>query len=214
MRTLKILRPKAMEASAMKLTVEVDGHPIGKVGNGKEITAEMDAQRHEIYLHGGFFADKNFCYKLTIPAGDYSYNLQIDMLSLTNGYKPVLRPCGATPGKTRTRRDTLMAAELTDLFFNEKLREVLKGVNGRLQIMPGTDTWKLDVCSGNARKTVTEMKYSSYSGSMLGAAVNNVEREKLSTPEGQLEFFNMLYEEYLRFLPDYTRTAPNEYALK
>lgn len=213
MRTLKIIRPKAMELSAVRLTVEIDGHSIGKIANGKELSTELDGQSHEIYLHGGFFSGKDTAYKLTIPAGDYSYNLQIDMLSLTNGYKPVLRPCGTTPGKTRTRRDTLMAAELTDLFLNEKLREVLKGVNGRLQIMLGTDTWKLDVCSGNARKTVTEMKYSSYNGSMLGAAVNNVEREKLSTPEGQREFFNMLYGEYLRFLPDYTRTAPNEYAL-
>lgn len=34
-----------MEASAMKLTVEVGGHPIGKVGNGKEISAEIDALR-------------------------------------------------------------------------------------------------------------------------------------------------------------------------
>lgn len=44
-RTLKILRPRAMEASAMKLTVEADGHPIGKVGNGKEISAEIDVLR-------------------------------------------------------------------------------------------------------------------------------------------------------------------------
>lgn len=29
----------------MKLTVEVGGHPIGKVGNGKEISAEIDALR-------------------------------------------------------------------------------------------------------------------------------------------------------------------------
>lgn len=42
MRTLKIIRPRVMEASAMKLTVEVDGHSVGKVGNGKEISAEMD----------------------------------------------------------------------------------------------------------------------------------------------------------------------------
>lgn len=60
------------------------------------------------------------------------------MLSLTNGYKPVLRPCGDVPGKTRTRRDTLMAAELTELLFNERLRSILKGLpNGRVQIVLG-----------------------------------------------------------------------------
>lgn len=69
------------------------------------------------------------------------------------------------------------------------------------------------MCSGNACKTVSELKYSSFGGSLVGAAVNNVERNQLSTPEGQPELYNMLYEQYLRYLPDYTRTAPNEYAL-
>lgn len=215
MRTLKIIRPKAMEACAMKLTVEIDGHSVGKLANGKELSTEMDEQSHEIYLHGGLFAGKDFNYKLTIPSGSYSYNLQIDMLSVNDGYKPVLRPCGDTPIKASTRLNTLMAAELTELFFNEKLRGVLKDLpNARLQIVLGAEEWKLEVCAGSsARRTVSTNGYSKYSGSVLGSAVDRVARQAFDTPEGQEEFFNKLHEMYLQYLPDYTRTAPNEYAL-
>lgn len=58
-----------MEAAATGLVVDVDGQKgKDKLKNGGEIT---------------------------IPAGPYSYTFQMDMLTTTNGYKPVLRPCGA-----------------------------------------------------------------------------------------------------------------------
>lgn len=216
MRTLKLIRPKAMELGAVKLTVEIDGHSIGKIGNGKELSTELDDQSHEIYIHGGFFSSKDTTYKLTIPSGNYSYNLQMDMLTVNSGnYKPVLRPCGDTPVKASTRLNTVLAAELTELFFNEKIRSVLKELpNSRLQIVLGDQEWKLDVCAGDsARKTVSHDSYASHGSSVLGSAVDRVAREAFATPEGQEKFLNEFHTMYLQYLPDYTRTAPNEYTL-
>lgn len=216
MRTLKLIRPKVMELSAVKLTVEIDGHSIGKIANGKELSTELDDQSHEIYIHGGFFSGKDTTYKLTIPSGNYSYNLQMDMLTVNSGnYKPVLRPCGDTPIKASTRLNTVMAAELTELFFNEKIRNVLKDLpNSRLQIMLGAEEWKLDVCAGDsARKTVSHDSYASHGSSVLGSAIDKVAREAFATPEGQEKFLNEFHAMYLQYLPDYTRTATNEYAL-
>ena len=111
MRTIKIYRPKMMEACACKLIVEMDGKVIGKLANGMDISTEVDEQKHELYLHGGMFAGKDFSCKLSIPAGRYDYTLQTDMLSLTNGYKPMLRPCGTAPMGSAPRLRLLLGEE-------------------------------------------------------------------------------------------------------
>ena len=72
MRTLRICRPKRMEAALVKLIMEVDEKNIGKLSNGNELSVSVDEQAHTLFVHGGKLAGKSFSSKLMIPAGSCS----------------------------------------------------------------------------------------------------------------------------------------------
>lgn len=125
MRTLTIYRPKCMEASLCKLIVEIDGQPVGKLANGKDISATIDENAHELHLHGGKLAGKNFAVNMTIPAGGFSYTLQTNMLDVTakignSNYQPILLPCGNAPKQHASRVIQLMVATLTNALMDRK----------------------------------------------------------------------------------------------
>ena len=214
MRTIKIYRPKMMEACACKLIVEMDGKVIGKLANGKDMSVEVDEQKHELYLHGGMFAGKDFSCKLSIPAGRYAYTLQTDMLSLTNGYKPMLRPCGTAPTKSAPRLRLLLGSTLTTLLLDDRLRDILAGMPGaRLNLVLEQAQWRLDVCLGQARKTLYTSPYSRAEGQALAAVMNAVEQADLKTPEGREKLTELFLRDYVAYLPDYHLTGPGEFAL-
>lgn len=214
MRTIKIYRPKMMEACACKLIVEMDGKVIGKLANGMDISAEVDEQKHELYLHGGMFAGKDFSCKLNIPAGRYDYTLQTDMLSLTNGYKPMLRPCGTAPMGSAPRLRLLLGSTLTTLLLDDKLRDILKKLPGsRLNLVLEQEQWRLDVRLGQERKTLFTSPYSQTKGKLMAAAMNAVEQADLKTPEGREKLTELFLRDYVAYLPDYHLTGPGEFAL-
>lgn len=209
MRILKIRRPKDMKASLSKLIVEIDGEKVDKLANGQEITATIDERAHELYIHGGKLAGKEFSTKLMIPAGGFSYTFQTDMMEVNTKYgssiyKPVLLPCGDTPRTEVSRVVQLMAATLTAMLLDQKLRDILiKIPEARLKLVLGQQEWGLVACVGTERKTLTTQPYSHRKGSLLAAVTNTIEHGDLQTPEGREKLTDMIFSEYLKYLPDY-----------
>lgn len=218
MRTLRICRPKRMEAALVKLIVEVDEKNIGKLRNGNELSVSVDEQAHTLFVHGGKLAGKSFSSKLMIPAGSCSYSFQIDMLPVSgasNNYKPVFRPCGGSPLKDTTRVVTLLGATLTIALLDANLRDILAKIpQARLQLILEEQQWRLDLCAGAQRKAVLTQPYSQTKGKTLGLMINAIEHAGLQTPEGREKLTNQIFDQYVCFFPDYCRTGPNEFALK
>lgn len=217
MRTIRINRPKRLEAAMTGLIVEVDGGKIGKLGNGTMCTAQIDEHAHELYLHGGKLAAKGFSTKLSIPAGDNSYTFQVDMMSISSGgssYKPVLRPCGDAVLKGTTRTVTLLGTTLTTVLLDEKLRELLvKLPQARLQLVLQQNQWGLLLCCESQKKAILTQPYSQAKGGLLALTLNTIEHGDLKTPEGLEKLTNQIFEEYINYLPDYKRVSPNEFVL-
>lgn len=215
MREIRINRPKRMEAALTGLLVELDGQSQGKLANGKQLAFPADESAHELYLHGGMLANKAFSARLSLPAGSHSYAFQVDMLSITNGYKPVLRPCGQEVLHASTRTITLIGVTLTMALMDEKLRGILARLpQARLSVDLTDSQWQLLLCAGGARKAVLQQPYSQTKGSLLGIAINAVEHHDLQTPEGRAAMIQQLFDGYLRYLPDYEITATNELAFR
>ena len=205
MRTLKIIRPKVMLASIAKLTVEIDGKKIDKLASGHELSTIIDEQTHELHVHFGLLGGKNASSKLMIPAGNFSYTFQTEMLELTNGNKPILVPHGkSTPQGTPSRVVQLMVSTLTTALLDQKLRDILVKIPGaRLQLAVGEKQWGLILCVGTEKKTVLVQPYSSRRGNLFAVATNYLEHIDLNTPEGREKFMHMIFTEYLQYLPDY-----------
>lgn len=220
MRTLTIYRPKCMEASLCKLIVEIDGQPVGKLANGKDISANIDENAHELHLHGGMLAGKNFAVKMTIPAGGFSYTLQTNMLDVTSkmgnsDYQPILLPCGNAPKQHASRVIRLMVATLTNALMDEKLRGVLAKVPGvRLRLVIEEEKWGLIAVTGTEQKAVLVQPFSQRRSSLLAAATNAIEHGDLKTPEGRAKMLREIFDEYLQYLPDYRILGDGELGLK
>lgn len=205
MRELKITRRKQMEASANKLIVELDGVKHSeKLGNGKSVTLMMDEKAHKLFLHGGFLAGKAFRDEIDIPAGRYAYDLQVEMLSLTNGYKPVLRAMPTQEQKGGNRTNLLLGSTLLRLLLDEKLRKILTDLPGAdLHLDLQADQWQLSVVLGQQRKALVSQPYSKISGGLLGAVWNAADHAMLATPETRAELTEKIGKDYVESLPDY-----------
>lgn len=212
MRQIRIIRPKRMEASATALVVDVDGQKgKDKLKNGTELTISLDEQAHELYIHGGMLAGKDFSEKLTIPAGIHSYTFQIDMLSITNGYKPVLRPCGSERLKDQTRTITLIGRTLTLALLDPGLRETMAKLPGcTLKIVLTQSKWGLVLCLGQEKKVVLEQPYSHHKGGLMAFAMNSIEAVATQDEEGRAKTMETLFAEYVGFLPGYQRVGADE----
>lgn len=215
MRTLKIYRPKRMLASMMKITVEIDGKKIDKLANGKELSTIIDEQAHEIHVHFGFLAGKNSSTKLMIPAGVFSYSFQTEILELTNGSKPVLLPYGDVLQKEPSRVVQLMVSTLTATLLDGKLRDILAKIPGaRLQLVVDEQQWGLNICVGAERKAIVVQPYSQRKGSLLATATNALEHRDLHSAENREKFAQMIFMNYLQYLPDYQQVGAFELMLK
>ena len=211
MREITIIRPKRMEASLTGLVVEIDGKKQGKLGNGGRFSIQLADNAHEIYLHGGLMAGKHFSLRQPIPSGGHSYTFQIDMMSVTSGYAPVIRPSAGEQLKDTLRIITLMGAQLTEVLLNAKLREaVAKLPEARFVLLLGESEWSLTLCCGPERKTVYSSPYSQTQGGLIGATLNAINHADLHTPEGREKMTRQIFAEYLVYLPGYTQTGENE----
>lgn len=215
MRTLKIVRPKCMYGAMSKLTVEIDGKKIDKLANGKELSTSIDEQAHELHIHFGALAGKKCSSKLMIPAGSFSYALQTEMLELTNGFMPVLVPAGGSAENEASRVIQLMVSTLTAALMDQKLRDILvKNPGARLQLVVEENQWGLIICAGAEKKTVLVQPYSKRKGNLFAVATNFLEHIDLNTPEGREKFTNMIFTEYLQYLPDYQQVGNHELMLR
>lgn len=215
MRTLKIYRPKRMMGWASKMVVEIDGKKMDKLASGKEFSATIDEQAHELHVHFGLLAGKNCSAKLMIPAGSYSYAFQTEMMELTNGNKPVLLPYGGTPQNEPSRVVQLMVSTLTIALLDQKIRDILVKVPGaRLRLVVEEQQWGLVICAGTEKKALLVQPYSRIKGSLLAVAINVLEHGDLQTPEGREKFTRMIFTEYLQYLPDYQQVGNCELVLK
>ena len=220
MSTLHIFRPKCMEASASKLIVEIDGNTAGKLANGGCVSVSIDEQAHELHLHGGRFAGKNFCVKLTIPSGSYSYTLQVNMLSVTgklgnSDYQPILLPCDGIAKQNGSRLIQLLVAMMTEALLTPKVRDALAKVpQARVQLALAEQDWKLIAIVGTQQIVMMTRPYSRITGSLLGVAANSVDHMNLKTPEGREKLATQIFDDYMRYLPDYERTGNHELMLK
>lgn len=215
MRTLKIYRPKRMLAGMSKMIVEIDGKKIDKMTNGQELSTTIDERAHELHVHFGVLAGKNCSSKLMIPAGDFSYAFQTEMLELTNGSKPVLLPYGGIPQNEPSRVVQLMVSTLTAALLDQKLQDILVKVPGaRLQLVVEEQQWELVVCAGTEKKALLVQPYSKRRGSLLAVATNVLEHGDLHTPENRDKFTRMIFTEYLQYLPDYQQVGNSELVLK
>lgn len=215
MRTLYICRPKRMMAGMTKMIVEVDGKKIDKLANGKDLSTMIDEQAHELHVHFGMLGGKNCSFKLTIPAGQFSYSFQTEMMELTNGNKPVLLPYGGFPQKEPSRVIQLMVSTLTAALLDPKLRDILAKIPGaRLQLAVEEQQWGLILCVGAERKVLLVQPYSQRRGSLIAAATNMIEHGNLHSPEDRANFAQMIFMNYLQYLPDYQQVGPFELMLK
>lgn len=215
MRKVRIVRPKRMEAAAAGLMVELDGKKTGeKLKNGSEVVLSLDENAHELHLHGGMLAGKTFQASLHIPAGIYSYSLRVDMLSLTNGYKPVLVIADAEAKENLDRTTLLIGATLSEVLMDDKLRAILRKLPGAcVRVGFGQNEWGVAICCGQERKEILKQPYSQTKGSLIGLAINALEHADLNTPEGREKVNERIFDKFLNHLPDYRRVGSHDLQL-
>ncbi len=204
MRNITIMRPKRMEAGAMKLQVFVDGSKSGDLANGKEISLSVDENKHEINAHGGLLAGKGFGFSINIPSGQYSYTFQVDMVNAKNGYTPVLRPTDGSRLKDDVKVRTIIGAETTQVLLKDEIRQRLTS-DSLIQPVLSDDKWQL-VLNQNAQTSVLyEQSYSSTNvlGVVLGGIASAIDKMMYDTPEHKQETIDNLFDNYLKYLPDY-----------
>ena len=216
MRVINIIRAKRMNGAAMKLTVEVDGYKMGKLGNGQQLAVQVDENVHELYVHGGALAGKEFCDRLPIPAGTYAYGFQIDMISYkNNNTKPILRPCADTALPENLRTISLIGITLTSVLLDAKLRSALVQMpQAVFQLGLYEDGWLLFLCHGGQKQVLVRQPYGQTRGSLLAAAINAIEHGDLKTPEGRAKVTEKIFADYLNYLPDYHRVGPDTFMFK
>lgn len=211
MREIRIFRPKRMEAGMNGFIVEIDGKKEGKLGNGGQFSIQLDDNAHEIYLHGGFMSAKTFSVKQSVPADSHSYAFQVDMISITNGYAPVMRPTNGDRLKDTLRIISLIGAALTSALLDPKLHEAVRKLpEARFTIHLAPAEWHLILLCGAERKVLLSSPYSQTKGGLLGAAINAINHNDLQTPEGREKMIQQIFTEYLAYLPGYACTGVNE----
>ena len=212
MRSIRIIRPRCMEAAMNALFVEIDGQRMEKLANGKEATVSIDEGKHSIAVRGGKLASKQFFDELVIPSGNQSYAFFINMMSLgDNGYKPVLRPCKGEALKSSPVRPVLtIGREASAIVLDEKLRGMMKELSGSyltLNLLEGG--WSMEICFGPERKQIMARPYLKIKGKLMAAAMNLIEQGGFQTPESRAETTETLMSEYLALLPGYERVGEN-----
>lgn len=215
MRKIRIVRPKHMQAGMAGLTVEVDGKKTGeKLKNGSEVVLSLDENAHELRLHGGMMAGKAFQTSMHIPVGNFSYSLRVDMLSLTNGYKPVLVFADVESKESLDRTMLLIGATLSELLMDDKLRDILRKLpDTRIRVGFGSSEWGVAICCGPERRQILKQPYSQTKGSLLGLAINLLEHADMNSPEGLEKVNERIFEKFLNHLPDYRRIGRSDLQL-
>lgn len=216
MREIIINRPKRFECSANALHVEVNGKRLAKLKNGQRIVMTVDDDVQEIHVRGGFLCGKAFQDKLSIPAGTYSYTLQVDFVSSdASNYLPVLRPAVKEWSKDDSRTVTLMGAELTKLLLDTKFRESLKALtNARLHLMIHPTEWRLVLYHDAGGGIVYRSEYAKAHSGLAGAIVNALEHGDLGSAEGRAKICDKVLRDYACGLPEYVRIGEQGIALK
>ena len=216
MREIIINRPKRFECSANALHVEVNGKRLAKLKNGQRIVMTVDDAAQEIRVRGGFLCGKAFQDKLSIPAGTYSYTLQVDFVSSdASNYLPVLRPAVKEWIKDDSRTVTLMGAELTKLLLDTKFRESLKALtNARLHLMILPTEWRLVLYHDAGGGIVYRSEYAKANSGLAGAIVNALEHGDLGSAEGRAKICDKVLRDYACGLPEYVRIGEHGIALK
>ena len=214
MRTVRIIRPRMMTLAAKKLHVLLDGNKAGALGNGKELTLQMDENGHDITINGGAFSSKKFTCTQHIPAGRYNYCFQTGfMLSNTNidGEEPILRPCGGTVlQEDPARLRSMIGVTVTKILTDEKTRDEMRANPQTLiGVYLEENGWKAAFENAGSSVVVFESEYSGSgaSGFLVGALNNAAQRAAVSTPESRAQTHAFLFDNYFRFLPDYEITA-------
>ena len=212
MRTIRILRPRCMEASMNALFVEVDGERMEKLTNGKEATVTIDDAQHRVAVRGGKLASKHFFDELTIPAGNQSYVFFTNIMSLgDNGYKPVLRPCAGEALKSNPIRPVLtIGREAVAIALDENLRGIMKQLpQSYLALNLDEGGWSMELRLNEERKQIVVRPYLQIKGKLMAVAMNAIENGNLKTPEGRAQTTETLMSEYLAYLPGYERVGNN-----
>jgi hypothetical protein len=192
----------------MKLQVLLDGEKAGKLVHGKEISLTVDEGEHQITGDGGLFA-KSFRFQLDIPSGKCSYCFQTDILSVRNGYLPIIRPSDGQRLKDDVTVRSVMGSEITRLLLNEKVRATLTA-DTVIQVNLSEDKWQVTAAENGQVRVLLEQGYSSTdaTGSLiLSVIASALDSVAYSTPEQRQETLKNLFDNYLRYLPDYEITS-------
>ena len=204
MRTIRIIRPKRMESGANKLSITVDGNKAGDLGNGKEIVINADEKAHEISGKGGLLAGKGFAFQYHIPAGSCSYVFQMDMLNSKNGYTPVLRPTNGDRLKDDAAVRTVIGVTAVQTLLSDSVRGSLSADTLITLNLLG-DKWQLIASEAGSQRVLVEQPYGStqVTGVLLQGLASSIDKMFYDTPERRQETLDYIFNEYLRYLPDY-----------
>lgn len=216
MREIIISRPNRFECAAVALKVEVNGKHLAKLRNGKRIVMNVDEGPLVIRVHGGFFSGKRFQDTIKIPAGRYSYPLQVDFVSDQQvNYMPILRPFGGFHEKDDNRTTTLMGATLCKFLLEEKLREALRTMPGAsIKVMMLEKEWRVLFWHDAGSSILLRSEYSHLYGGLSAALINAIEHNELTTREGRDNILNKVMENYVGWLPEYERQGKYGIVLK
>lgn len=207
MREIIVRRPKRFECSAAKLKIEVDGADVEKIKNNQQASVQAETGPVTLRVHGGWFQGKAFQDTVKIPAGQESYQFQVDFISSRSTYVPLLRPFQGEFVKDDTRLIVLMGATFARLLLDEKVREGLRKLPGaQLRLVVEPFQWQVLLCHGGAVKELYKSEYSRLIGGFSAAAVNFIENMDLKTPEGREKIREKVLSDYA-CLPGYERVG-------
>lgn len=216
MREIIISRPNRFECAAVALKVEVNGKHLAKLRNGKRIVMNVDESLQVIRVHGGFFSGKRFQDTIKIPAGGYSYPLQVDFVSARGtNYLPVLRPYGGYHEKDDNRVTTIMGSTLCKFLLEESLRAALRSIPGAsIKVMMLADEWRVLLWYDGGGKILLRSEYYKQTDGFSNALITAIERQQLSTKEGREAVLDRVMTDYVGYLPEYARDGKYGIVLK
>ena len=203
MRELIIIRPKRMEASAVKMQIFLDGQKVGFLSNGNSIRLNIDENAHEISGRGGLFSAKSFAFQMMIPAGVYTYCFQVDMVGYSD-ITPVLRPTNGMLLKNDTSARTMFGAIITQALLNPGVRANLNP-GTEIQVSLSEEKWQLIAFENDRSFVLCEKNHSSSEafGFVMTVLASAMDKANFDTPEHRNETIYNLYDNYLKFLPDF-----------
>ena len=205
MRDIIINRPKRMECCASTLKIEVNGVNVAKIKNNQRVVVQAEIGPVTLRVHGGLLQGKSFQDTVKLPEGQESYEFQVDFISTSNSYVPLLRPCKGEFVKDDTRLICLLGATFSRVLLDEKVRGALKKLPGAcLKLVVEQSQWKVLICQAAAAKEVYHGEYSRAVGGIGAAVINLAENMDLKTPEGRAKVCDKVLTDYA-CLPGYER---------